>query len=325
MKKNKIVLGIAVIMVGVLLTTGCGKAKLKNGEEVAISVNGKNITADTLYKELKNKYAKNLIIDDIDKKIFDVVYKDDEEIEKQVDEQLEYIKNQYSDNWEETLESAGYSDEDELKDEIRLSYQRTKAVDDYLKDNIKDDEINKYYKDEVVGDISAKHILIKVKSDTDTEGLTDEEAKKKAENLIKQLNDGADFSELAKDNSDDTGSAAKGGDLGYFNKGDMVEEFENAAYSLKVDEYTKEPVKTTYGYHIILKTGEKDKAKLKDIKDEIIEKLVSKKKEEDSTINVTALDEIRKNYKLKFKDSKLKKLYKEYIDSALKQAEESTN
>ena len=313
MKKSKIVLGTAIIMAGIMITTGCGKVKLKNGEEVAISVNGKNITSDTLYKELKNKYAKNIIIDDIDKKIFDVIYKNDKDIEKQVDNQLEYIKNQYSDNWEETLKNAGYDDEESLKDELRLSFQRSKAVDDYIKDNIKDDEI------------SAKHILIKVKTENDEEGLTDEEAKKKAKDLIKKLNDKADFSELAKENSDDTGSAAKGGDLGYFNKGDMVKEFEEAAYNLKVNEYTKEPVKTSYGYHIILKTGEKDKAKLKDIKDEIIEKMVAKKKEEDKTITVTALDEVRKNYKLKFKDSKLKKLYKEYIDESIKSIEEADN
>lgn len=324
MKKSKIVLGAAVIMAGVLLTTGC-KTKLKNGEEVAISVNGKNITADTLYKELRNKYAKQIIVDDIDRKIFNTIYKDDEEIEKLVSNQIEYIKNQYADNYEETLKNAGYEDEDALKDEIRLSYQRTKAVDDYIKDNIKDDEIKKYYNEEMSGDISAKHILIKVKSDTDSEGLSDEEAKKKAEDLIKKLNDGADFSTLAKENSDDTGSATKGGDLGYFNKGDMVKEFETAAYNLKVKEYTKEPVKTSYGYHIILKTGEKDKAKLKDVKKEIIEKLVEKKKEEDKTITVTALDEIRKNYKLKIKDSKLKKIYKEYINESKESATKKTN
>ena len=324
MKKSKIVLGAAVIMAGVLLTTGC-KTKLKNGEEVAISVNGKNITADTLYKELRNKYAKQIIVDDIDRKIFNTIYKDDEEIEKLVSNQIEYIKNQYSDNYEETLKNAGYEDEDALKDEIRLSYQRTKAVDDYIKDNIKDDEIKKYYNEEMSGDISAKHILIKVKSDTDTEGLSDEEAKKKAEDLIKQLDDGADFSTLAKENSDDTGSATKGGDLGYFNKGEMVKEFETAAYDLKVNEYTKEPVKTSYGYHIILKTGEKDKAKLKEVKKDIIEKLVEKKKEEDKTITVTALDEIRKNYKLKIKDSKLKKIYKEYINESKESATKTTN
>lgn len=323
MKKNKIIVGTTVLLIGALLTTGC-KAKLKNGEEVAISVNGKNITADTLYKELKNKYAKQIIIDDIDKKIFSVMFKNDEEIEKQVNNQLEYIKNQYSTNFEETLKSAGYESEEELKEEIRLSYQRTKAVDTYIKDNIKDDEIKKYYNDEYAGEISAKHILIKVKSSDSEEGLSDEEALNKAKDLIKELNNGADFSTLAKENSDDTGSKENGGDLGYFKKGQMVSEFETAAYNLKVNEYTKEPVKTSYGYHIILKTGEKDKEALKDVKEEIINTLVTKKKE-DKTINVTALDAIRKNYKLKFKDSKLKKIYNEYIDEQLKSATSSTN
>lgn len=326
MKKSKFLLGATVVMAGLLLTTGCGKTKLKNGEEVAININGKNITADTLYNELRSKYAKNIIINDIDKKIFDVVYKDDKDIEKQVKDQMEYIKNQYSDNFEETLKNAGYEDEYQLEDDLRLQYQRNKAVDDYLKDNITDKEIQKYYDDELVGDISAKHILIKVKSDTDTEGLSDEEAKKKANDLIKKLNNGEDFAKLAKENSDDTGSAANGGDLGYFNKGEMVQEFEDAAYNLRINEYTKEPVKTTYGYHIILKTGEKDKGKLtKSLKKEIKDKIVEKKKEDDKTITITTLDKIRKNYKLKFKDSKLKKIYKEYIEEQKEQAEKQTN
>ena len=322
MKKSKLLLGATVIMAGVLLTTGCGKTKLKNGEEVAIKVNGKNITADTLYKELRSKYAKNIIIDDIDKKIFDVVYKNDEDIEKQVKEQMDYIKNQYKDNWEETLKNAGYEDEYALEDEFRLQYQRNKAIDDNLKENIKEKDIKKYYEEEVVGDISAKHILIKVKSDSDSEGLSDEEAKKKANELIKKLDNGEDFAKLAKENSDDTGSATNGGDLGFFNKGQMVQEFEDAAYDLRVNEYTKEPVKTTYGYHIILKTGEKDKAKLtKSLKKEIKDKIVNEKKENDKTISITTLDKIRKNYGLKFKDSKLKSIYKEYIEEQLKQYE----
>ena len=107
----------------------------------------------------------------------------------------------------------------------------------------------------------------------------------------------------------------------------MVQEFEDAAYDLRVNEYTKEPVKTTYGYHIILKTGEKDKAKLtKSLKKEIKDKIVNEKKENDKTISITTLDKIRKNYGLKFKDSKLKKIYKEYIEEQKEQAEkQATN
>ncbi len=319
MKKNKIVLGIVLVLGVILLSTGC-KAKLKNGEEVAVKINSKNITADDLYKELKRKYAKNIIIDMIDKKIFDEIYKDNEEIEEKVKNQLEYLKSSYNDNWSTTLKNAGYEDEDQLKDEMRLSYQRTKAIDDYLKDNISDKEIKEYYENEYVGDISASHILIKVSTDGE-DGLSDEDAKKKATDLINQLNEGADFATLAKENSDDTGSATNGGDLGYFNKGQMVEEFEKAAFDLGVNEYTKEPVKTTYGYHIILKTGEKDKEELDKVKDKIKGNLLTKKKE-DAKTEINTLDEIRKKYGLKFKDSKLKKIYNEYIEEQLKNAEE---
>ena len=59
------------------------------------------------------------------------------------------------------------------------------------------------------------------------------------------------------------------------------------------------------------------------MKEELIEKIKDKKLEEDPTLKVTALDEIRKNYKLKIKDSKLKKLYKEYVDEQLESAKSS--
>lgn len=321
--KKKIMLVTAMVF-SILLISGCGKAKLKNGEEALFTVNGKSVSVDSFYKELRDKYGSSIMIDMIDKKILDVVYKDDEDIEKEASNQLESVKAQYEDNWEETLESAGYDSEKDLLEYFKLTYQRQKAVEDYIKGLIKEDEIKKYYEENTVGDISAKHILISVKSDDDEEGLTDEEAKAKAEKLIKKLDDGADFSELAKENSTDTGTKEKGGDLGYFNKGDMVEEFEEAAYKLKVNEYTKKPVKTTYGYHIILKTGEKKKPKLKAVRDNIIETLKDEKLKEDPTLEVTALTELRKEYKLKFKDSKAKRLYNKYIKASIKAKEESS-
>lgn len=317
MKKKNIVLGLVLVLGSVLLITGCGKAKLKNGEEVVASVNGKNITADDLYKALKEKYAKQIISDEIDKKIFNDLYKDDEEIEKQVNSYVEYVKSMYPDNWEKTLKNAGYESEDSFKEEARLNYQREKAVDDYLKESIKEDEIKKYYDEESVGDIKASHILIKVKTDGEEEGLSDEEAKAKAEDLIKQLDEGADFAELAKANSDDPGSAVEGGNLGFFNKGAMVAEFEKAAYALKVNEYTKEPVKTTYGYHIILKTEEAEKQKYEDVKENIITKLLEKKKEEDNNYMINTLKAIRSKYKLKFDDSGIEDKYNEFIDTQL--------
>ena len=300
MKKKIMLVSFAVICT--ILLTGCGNAKLKNGEDVAITVNGTNITANDIYKKLRDKYGISTALDMVDKEILDTIYKDNATIEKQAANQIESLKSQYSDSWDETLKNAGYESENDLKEYFILNYQRNQAIEDQIKDSIKDDEIKKYYEEN-----------------------TDDEAKKKAEEIIKKLDKGEDFDTLAKENSDDTGSKEKGGDLGYFNKGDMVEEFETAAYKLKVNEYTKEPVKTTYGYHIILKTGEKDKPKLKEVKSNIIETLTKEKLENDKTLEVTALDDLRKSYGLKFKDAKLKKNYNNYIKEAIKQAEESNS
>ena len=315
MKKGKIILGVAITLCAVLCLTGC-KTKLKNGKEVAIKINGENITADDLYDKLREKYAKYLIVDEIDKAIFNEIYKNDKDIEEQVKNQYEYYESQYGSSdqsFEEVLKGYGYKNVNEFKEELKLNFQRSKAIDDYIKDNLTKSEIQKYYDEKYSNEISASHILISVNDE-----VSEEEALKKAKDLIKKLNDGADFAELAKENSNDTGSAANGGALGYFGKGQMVSEFEEAAFALGIDEYTKEPVKTSYGYHIILKTGEKDKKDLKDVKDEIKEKLLEQKKSEDTKISEKTLDKVRKNYGLKFKDSKLKSIYKEYLEEATK-------
>jgi len=76
-------------------------------------------------------------------------------------------------------------------------------------------------------------------------------AKKKADDLLAQIKAGADFAKLARENSDDPGSASKGGDLGFFKKGMMVPEFDAAVFALKPGEVTQTPVKTDFGYHII--------------------------------------------------------------------------
>lgn len=81
-----------------------------------------------------------------------------------------------------------------------------------------------------------------------------EGAKKKAEDVIRKINEGGDFSELAKEFSEDPGSASFGGELGFASRGMMVPEFEKAIFDdLSVGEITKEPVKTQFGYHIIKK------------------------------------------------------------------------
>ena len=90
------------------------------------------------------------------------------------------------------------------------------------------------------GKIRASHILVDKHS--------------KALEIIRRISEGEDFAKLARENSN-CSSRKKGGDLGYFGKGEMVREFETAAFALNTGAITTDPVKTKFGYHIIKRTG----------------------------------------------------------------------
>lgn len=125
-------------------------------------------------------------------------------------------------------------------------------------------------------EVKARHILIKtVEGDKDSENR----AFSKAQDLTKKLRatNGANFATLAKANSDDPGSKEKGGDLGYFAKGHMVEAFEKAAFDAKVGEIL-DPVKTQFGYHIIQVEAKKPAATrtFEQAQDDIAEAMIAK-------------------------------------------------
>ncbi len=128
------------------------------------------------------------------------------------------------------------------------------------------------------GRVRASHILLK------TEGKDDATVKAKAESLLAQAKaPGADFAALAKANSEDEGSAVNGGDLNYFGRGQMVPEFEQAAFSLKAGEVS-DLVKTTFGYHIIKVIDSQPEATrpVAEVKPEIVEQLKWQKAQQES-------------------------------------------
>lgn len=319
---------ISTLCVCLLLVTGCENPKLKNGEEALIELDKDlSISADSFYNTLKVNYGSSILMDEIDKPILNKEYKTDDTMKKTVEEQITYIKEQTGEQFESYISQYwGAKDEKELEEKLILNLKRGKLYEDYAKTLVTDKEIEKYYEEETVGDIRASHILIKVDA---TDDMSDQEkadakdkAKKKAEKIIDQLVEGKSFADLAKKNSDDEASAKEGGDLDFFNKGDMTEDFEKAAFALKKGEFTKTPVFTTYGYHIIKKTDEREKPKLKDVKDKIIETLADEKLNADnSTVAYDALVKVRKKYKLKINDSDLKKEY----DKQMKELKESNN
>jgi peptidyl-prolyl cis-trans isomerase SurA len=124
-------------------------------------------------------------------------------------------------------------------------------------------------KKERVESIKASHILIQHKTDSLGNVLDTTEGYNKAQEILTRAKNGEDFGELAKQFSQDPGSAPNGGDLGYFDRRRMVQEFDSAAFSLKENEIS-DVIKTRFGYHIIkvidikeYEPFEKQKEKLK--------------------------------------------------------------
>ncbi len=310
---------IAILLI-VLIGVSTKNTKTKNGDDIVVQVDGKTITANELYKELKSQSGEQVAINLIDEYILDKEYKTTDEMKESAESTIKNYKSTYGDQYEQFLEYNGISDDKELKELLIKNSKLTSVTEDYIKETLTEKEMKKYYDEKIVGDISAKHILISTETDdsaTDEEKeAKKEEAKKKAEEIIAKLKKGEDFDKLAKKYSDDDQTKSKGGDLGYFNTGEMEEAFETAAYKLNVNEYTTTPVETSYGYHIIMKTGQKDKPSYKKSKDSIKEKLVDEKKDNDSTISVKAMIALRKKYNIKIKDKTVKNDYNSYIKNA---------
>lgn len=310
---------IAILLI-VLIGVSAKNTKTKNGDDIVVQIDGKTVTANELYKELKNQSGEQVAINLIDEYILNKEYKTTDEMEKSAKSTIENYKKTYGNQYDQFLQYNGISDDAQLKELLIKNSKLTSVTEDYIKETLTEKELKKYYDEKIVGDISAKHILISTETD---DSATDEEkkakkekAKKKAEEIIAKLKKGEDFDKLAKKYSDDDQTKSKGGDLGYFNTGEMEEAFETAAYKLNVNEYTTTPVETSYGYHIIMKTGQKDKPSYKKSKDSIKEKLVDEKKDNDSTISAKAMIALRKKYNIKIKDKTVKNDYNSYIKNA---------
>ena len=141
--------------------------------------------------------------------------------------------------------------------------------------------------------IKASHILIKV--DAKADEAQKAEARKKIEEVQQKLKDGGDFAALAKEYSEGP-SSAKGGDLGYFRRGQMVKPFEDAALALKPNEVS-DIVETRFGYHLIIVYDTKPEQTLAyaDVKDKISQRMKQEKIEKEA---VQYVDKLKKDAKL---------------------------
>lgn len=320
MKKSIFMVSLGLLLV---LVTACGNnPKLKNGEEVVVKIDGLKVSADKLYNTLKAKYGYTEAINMIDEYIANKEIKDSDEINDYVKEVVDYYTS-YAENsgmdLESFLEYNGVESQEEFEKTIKNQRKLELAIKKQVGADFTDEEVENYYNNKYSEKLTVKHILINFDEDGDEEDsalstanmLIDKLKETSKDNLTKT------FDDLAYEYSADS-SASNGGLIENFMASEVVKEFWDASKKLKANEFTTEPVKSQYGYHIILKVSETEKEKLEDVKDEIRNKLADEKLQSDSLLQSTTLIALRKKYNFKIYDTDIEKGYNDFKKSVEK-------
>lgn len=316
---------IVILGACTLLLCGCGKEipTLSDGSQAVVSFNEgtESISANQLYEKMKENYSLNAILTLMDTEILEKKYPDDlEDAREQAKSTIDSLIDTYGEN----QVIAMYGSIESGEETLYLSNLRNKAILDYGKSLVNEDEINSYYEKNIYGDVTVDHILITtgVTEDTSDEDKTklEEEAKNKVNTIISELDKAEDklarFKELAAEYSEDEATKNNGGSLGAINTGTLSSSYDEileAARKLNDGEYSKEIITTSLGYHVIFRESSSEKPSLEDKKDEITETLANEKLSDDQTLQVTALDELRKEYGMTINDTDIADKYSAYI------------
>lgn len=304
--------GILVTVLVVVLIWPDRIATLKDGTQPVATIDSMTLTADELYEDMKDIYSVSSLLDKLDTKILTDKYPDTDEMDDEVTSQAENYYKAYEQYYkmskEDFLKQNGFNTEKKFLEYLKLNNRRTKYVKEYTENEVTDKEIDKYYEDKVYGDINTKHMLVKVDSSAS------DDDKKEAENLAKEiiskLDEGKTFDEVKEEYKDKITYE----ELGYKSYNAALEEaYKNEMKNLKDGEYSKEPVKTSYGYHIVYRIDQKEKPALEDIKDQIKEEIADEKISNDKNLYYVVLDKMRENANLKFEDTVLKDKYDNYM------------
>ena len=274
MHKRRIFLSTTIS--GLLLLSACGSS-----ENIATSKSG-NLTKEEFNKELKELAGETVLKQAMLNKVLLDTYKiSDDEAKKKVEE----LKEQMGDNFSDYLKQSRAKNEKELQEKLKPRFAFEKAI----KASITENEIKDHYKPK----LKASHILVK-----------DEPS---AKEIKEKLNNGEDFATLAKQSSTDPGTKEKGGELPEFGPGTMDAKFEEAAYKLEVGQVS-DPVKSSYGYHIIKK---KKKTELKpfDQEKENIRNELETTRLQDQQWQQEFLDDLLKKADIKVTDKDLKNTF----------------
>jgi peptidyl-prolyl cis-trans isomerase C len=179
-----------------------------------------------------------------------------DDLNEQVDKEMAAIKKSFpdEDGFKKALAQQNMTEAD-LRGKVEKGVRIQTLLNEKVKKGItiSDEDVQKFYdsnKDKMTQpeSVKASHILIRVAKDATPDQVA--AARKKVDALLARAKKGEDFNKLAKENSEDPSAKTNGGDLGYFTQGQMVPEFEKAAFALKVGEIS-DVVRSPYGFHII--------------------------------------------------------------------------
>ncbi|MEF7440078.1 peptidyl-prolyl cis-trans isomerase [Paenibacillus lautus] len=257
---------LAAALIVVLIVPPFAKG---SGNEAIAKVNDVNITKDNLYDELVSVGGKQTLNSMITEELIQQELKNksitvtDADVNKEVDALKASFPSEEQFNM--ALQQNGMT-LDNLKEQTKTQVELKKLMADKIK--VTDEEVKEVYDQNKASfatpeQVRASHILV--------------ETKEEAEAIVKQLKEGADFATIAKEKNQDA-TKDTGGDLNFFGRGEMDPTFEEAAFKLKKDEIS-EPVKSSFGYHIIKVTDRKEATNptLEEKKDEIRSQLENQK------------------------------------------------
>jgi foldase protein PrsA len=253
-----------------------------SGSEVIAETKAGNVTKDEFYEAMKDRFGKDVLTELVHERVLSKEYKvSDEEVNKEIDN----LTQQYGPQFEAVIQQQG---EKTVKDMVKVDLLRKKAAEKEVK--VTEEDTKQYY-ESLKGKVQASHILV--------------EDEKTAKEIKARLDKGEKFEDLAKEASKDP-SGQNGGDLGWFGEGQMVPEFEKAAFALKEGEVSA-PVKSEFGYHIIKVT--KTVKPYEEMKKEL-EADVKKQKTSQPDAVQGALDKALKEADVQVKDKELEDTFK---------------
>ncbi|KAF3305385.1 peptidylprolyl isomerase [Carnobacterium sp. PL17GRE32] len=264
-----------------------------DGSSAVATGDGVEVTNEELQAELKSTYGNTVLQELIMEEVFVNEVGDDraKELKEEATTEVETLVATYGgeDEFNTVLASSGFSDREDYEHQVYYYKLMSESVSKYIE--VTDEEIQTAY-DDYTPSFTVSHILV------------DDE--KTANDLIAQLDDGADFAELATENSTDTASAEKGGSLGEVNADSGLDEtFFAAAQELAKGEYTTTPVETDYGYHIIKMDEKPEKGSLEDETEQLKESIIAEKLT-DSTLVAGIVSDIMTAHNIDIKDDDLK-------------------